>query len=201
MATKMTFLAKKSSWSVSFKAFANGLQSTSKKACFSTAYQPAQGDRNETNDNRTKRYNTDESGIPVTNYNSNTSAGSFEGVDDIANPVIKLKDEDDTTSTEEEDDDQDDDDNNIGRGVTGFVADTARQGAKKAAEVVENVADTAKETVDIAWDTTKKATRNIKGTAVAEADANVVDTLEYRSAEDLKGHGEGYDKKDKQFRS
>ncbi|XP_028793001.1 uncharacterized protein LOC114748715 [Neltuma alba] len=82
-----------------------------------------------------------------------------------------------------------------GSGMSGYVADAAKQGTRKATEVVESVGGTAKETVDIAWDATKKATQNIKETTTAEADTNVVDTAEYRCAEDLTGQlGDGCDK-------
>ncbi|KAI9083553.1 hypothetical protein K1719_034495 [Acacia pycnantha] len=82
-----------------------------------------------------------------------------------------------------------------GGGVTGYVADAARQGTRKAAEVVESVGETAMETVDTAWDATKKATQNIRETTTAEADTNVVDTAEYRCVEDLTGQlGDGCDK-------
>ncbi|KAI4322961.1 hypothetical protein L6164_022606 [Bauhinia variegata] len=70
------------------------------------------------------------------------------------------------------------------RGVTGFVADIAKQGTMKATEVVENIADAAKETVDTAWDATKNTAQNIRDTTTAE----------YRSSEDLKGQlGDGHD--------
>lgn len=79
--------------------------------------------------------------------------------------------------------------------MTGYVADAAKQGTRKAAEVVEDVGAAAKETADIAWDATKKATQNIRETTTAEADTNVVDTAEYRCVEDLKGQlGDGCDK-------
>lgn len=82
-----------------------------------------------------------------------------------------------------------------GAGVTGYVADAARQGTRKAAEVVESVGETTMETVDTAWDATKKATQNIRETTTAEADTNVVDTAEYRCVEDLTGQlGDGCDK-------
>lgn len=80
--------------------------------------------------------------------------------------------------------------------VTGFMADAAKQGTRKAAEVVESVKDSAKDTVDTAWDATKKAAHNLTETTAAEADTNVVDTVEYRCFEDLKGQlGDGCDKK------
>lgn len=55
--------------------------------------------------------------------------------------------------------------------------------------------EAAKETVETAWDATKKTAELVTETTTAEADTNVVDTAEYRSAEDLRGQlGDGYDK-------
>ncbi|KAK7244252.1 hypothetical protein RIF29_39071 [Crotalaria pallida] len=77
-------------------------------------------------------------------------------------------------------------------GVTGFVVDTAKQGA----EALESVGDAAKETVDTAWDAAKNTARTVLETTTAEADTNIVDTAEYRSAEDLRGQlGDGCNKK------
>ncbi|KAK7272553.1 hypothetical protein RJT34_29217 [Clitoria ternatea] len=65
----------------------------------------------------------------------------------------------------------------------------AIQGAVEATEVVAGSVEKAKETVDTAWDAAKKTAE-----LVAEADTNVVDTVEYRSSEDLMGHlGDGCD--------
>lgn len=71
-------------------------------------------------------------------------------------------------------------------GVTGFVADTARQGALGATKIAENMGELAKETMDKAWDSAKNTTQNVQDTLVAAADENVVDTTEYRTIEDLK---------------
>ncbi|CAN6560958.1 unnamed protein product [Malus baccata var. baccata] len=68
-------------------------------------------------------------------------------------------------------------------GVTGFVAGTARQSAAKATGVAEDLVDMARET-NVAWDSVKNTTRKVTDTLVAEADANVVDTAEYRTIED-----------------
>nr|XP_011458919.1 PREDICTED: uncharacterized protein LOC105349845 [Fragaria vesca subsp. vesca] len=73
-------------------------------------------------------------------------------------------------------------------GVTGFVADAVRDGAAKTTEVAEDLVDLAKETMDSAYDNTKKTTKKVSETLVAEADENVVDTSEYRSIEDLSKH-------------
>lgn len=69
------------------------------------------------------------------------------------------------------------------------------EGAEKAREVVESVEERAKESVDTAWDAAKKSAELVTDTTTAEADTNVVDTVEYRSAEDLSGQlGDGCDK-------
>ncbi|KAF1866406.1 hypothetical protein Lal_00017789 [Lupinus albus] len=79
-----------------------------------------------------------------------------------------------------------------GSGVTGFVAEAANKGT----DALESVGDAAKETVETAWDATKNTTKTVLETTTAEADTNVVDTVEYRSAEDLTGQlGDGCDKK------
>jgi hypothetical protein len=70
-------------------------------------------------------------------------------------------------------------------GVTGFVADTARQGVKKAMETAEDVGDTVKQAMESAFDVTTKTTQHINETIVAEAENNVVDTAEYRSIQDV----------------
>ncbi|KAE9621627.1 hypothetical protein Lal_00032709 [Lupinus albus] len=78
-------------------------------------------------------------------------------------------------------------------GLTGFVAEAVKNGT----EVLESVGHVAKETVDTAWDATKNTTQTVLETTTAEADTNVVDTVEYRSAEDLRGQlGDGCDKKE-----
>ncbi|OIW05277.1 hypothetical protein TanjilG_03666 [Lupinus angustifolius] len=78
-------------------------------------------------------------------------------------------------------------------GLTGFVTEAAKSGT----EVLESVGHAAKETVDTAWDATKNTTQTVLETTTAEADTNVVDTVEYRSAEDLRGQlGDGCDKKE-----
>lgn len=69
-------------------------------------------------------------------------------------------------------------------GVTGFVADTAKQGVKKAMDTAEDVSDTVKQAMESAFDVTTKTTQHIKATIVAEADDNVIDTAEYRSIQD-----------------
>ena len=70
-------------------------------------------------------------------------------------------------------------------GVTGFVADTARQGVKKAMETAEDVGDTVKQAMESAFDVKTKTTQHINETIVAEAENNVVDTAEYRSIQDV----------------
>ncbi|KAF7822692.1 chilling-induced protein [Senna tora] len=66
---------------------------------------------------------------------------------------------------------------------------------RKTEEVVESIGKAAKDTVETAWDATKKTVENVTETITAEADTNVVDTVEYRSSEDLKGQlGDGCDK-------
>lgn len=77
-------------------------------------------------------------------------------------------------------------------GVTGFVADAAKQET----EALESVGDAAKDTVDTAWDASKNTARKVLETTTAEADTNVVDTAEYRSGEHLLGQlGDGCDNK------
>ncbi|OIW11548.1 hypothetical protein TanjilG_26914 [Lupinus angustifolius] len=79
-----------------------------------------------------------------------------------------------------------------GSGVTGFVAEASNKGTGS----LESVGDAAKETVETAWDATKNTTQTVLETTTAEADTNVVDTVEYRSTEDLRGQlGDGCDKK------
>ncbi|KAJ1403455.1 hypothetical protein SESBI_27296 [Sesbania bispinosa] len=66
------------------------------------------------------------------------------------------------------------------------------RGTEQATEVL---GETAKETVDTAWDAAKKTAQLVSETTTAEADTNVVDTVEYRSTEDLRGQlGDGCDK-------
>ncbi|TKY49122.1 chilling-induced protein [Spatholobus suberectus] len=79
------------------------------------------------------------------------------------------------------------------QGGDSFVG-AAAQGAVEATEVLENVGETAKETVDTALNAAKKTTELVTETTMAEADTNVVDTVEYRCTEDLKGQlGDGHD--------
>ncbi|XP_061354341.1 uncharacterized protein LOC133298973 [Gastrolobium bilobum] len=79
-------------------------------------------------------------------------------------------------------------------GMRGFVTEEAKQGTVKATEAMESMGETAKETVDTAWDAAKNTAQTLTETTTAEADTNVVDTAEYRSAEDLRGElGDGYD--------
>lgn len=66
----------------------------------------------------------------------------------------------------------------------------------KATEMVENVGETAKGTGDTALDGAEKRRELVTETIVmtAEADTNVVDTVEYRCSEDLGGQlGDGHD--------
>lgn len=75
------------------------------------------------------------------------------------------------------------------------IVGAAAQGAVKATEVLENVGERAKETVDTALDAAKKTTEGVtETTTMVEADNNVVDTVEYRCTEDLGGQlGDGHD--------
>ncbi|XP_004488735.1 uncharacterized protein [Cicer arietinum] len=69
------------------------------------------------------------------------------------------------------------------------------QGSEKAKEVLGNVEGGGKESVETAWDATKKTVQLVTDTTTAEADMNVMDTVEYRSSEDLTGQlGDGCDK-------
>lgn len=64
--------------------------------------------------------------------------------------------------------------------------------AERGAEVI---GEAGKEIVETAWDAAKKTAQLVTETTTAEADTNIVDTAEYRSAEDLKGQlGDGCDK-------
>lgn len=54
------------------------------------------------------------------------------------------------------------DDEDSPGGVTGFVAEKAKEGPKTAAETVVEVGDKAKEAVDEAWGAAKETTRKIK---------------------------------------
>lgn len=58
-----------------------------------------------------------------------------------------------------------------------------------------NVEETiGKESVETAWDATKKTVPLVTETTTAEADMNVMDTVEYRSREGLLGQlGDGCD--------
>ncbi|XP_050245954.1 uncharacterized protein LOC126693943 [Quercus robur] len=90
-----------------------------------------------------------------------------------------------STNYEAKDQAQDiNDDEDDMSGVTGFVADTAKQGVKKAMDTAEDVSDTVKRAMESAFDVTTKTTQHIKATIVAEADDNVIDTAEYRSIQD-----------------
>ncbi|KAK7324561.1 hypothetical protein VNO77_28225 [Canavalia gladiata] len=76
------------------------------------------------------------------------------------------------------------------------LVEAAAEGAVKATEVLESVGEKAKETVvDTAKDAAKKSVELVTETTImAEADTNVVDTVEYRSSEDTTGQlGDGYD--------
>lgn len=76
------------------------------------------------------------------------------------------------------------------------IVGAAAQGAVKATEVLENVGERAKETVGTALDAAKKTTKLVTETTttMVEADTNVVDTVEYRCTEDLRGQlGDGHD--------
>ncbi|KAG4960779.1 hypothetical protein JHK87_037412 [Glycine soja] len=75
------------------------------------------------------------------------------------------------------------------------IVGASAQGAVKATEVLENVGERAKETVDTALDAAKKTTEGVtETTTMVEADNNVVDTVEYRCTEDLRGQlGDGHD--------
>ncbi|KAM6601049.1 hypothetical protein CsatA_020658 [Cannabis sativa] len=70
-------------------------------------------------------------------------------------------------------------------GVTGFVADKAREGAIGATKIAEKMGELATETIDTAWDSANNTTQNVQDTLIATADKNVVDTTEYRSIHDL----------------
>lgn len=100
-----------------------------------------------------------------------------------------------------------------------FVADTAKDGVKKAVEMAENVGDTAKKTMDGAWKAAKEGAENLKKTVgvhhideddegynfnnddIREDPAVIevckiddpIDTQEYRSIEEVNRAG-GYDK-------
>lgn len=87
-------------------------------------------------------------------------------------------------------------------GVTGFVADKVKDGARKAVETAENVGDTAKQTMDGAWKAAKETTEKIKDKVIcgddgdrdhidrdpsvfeAKKTSDPIDTQEYRSIED-----------------
>lgn len=69
------------------------------------------------------------------------------------------------------------------------------QGSENPSEVLGNVEETiGKESVETACDETKKTIPLVTDTTTAEADMNVVDTVEYRSREGLVGQlGDGCD--------
>ncbi|KAL2331407.1 hypothetical protein Fmac_018988 [Flemingia macrophylla] len=73
----------------------------------------------------------------------------------------------------------------------------ATEGEVKAREVVENVVDKAKESgLEAANKSAELVRRDCNSSTIitAEADTNVVDTVEYRCTEDLGGHlGDGHD--------
>ncbi|XP_020235910.2 uncharacterized protein LOC109815570 [Cajanus cajan] len=77
------------------------------------------------------------------------------------------------------------------------IVGEANEGEVKEREVVENVGEKAKETVETALDAAKKSgelVRDSSTTIMAEADTNVVDTVEYRCTEGLGGQlGDGHD--------
>ncbi|XP_027344344.1 uncharacterized protein LOC113856627 [Abrus precatorius] len=80
------------------------------------------------------------------------------------------------------------------QGGDSFVGVAATEGAVKATEVLGSVGEKAKETVDTAKDAAKKTVELVTETTMAEADTNVVDTVEYRCSEDMRGQlGDGYD--------
>ncbi|KAJ0102784.1 hypothetical protein Patl1_04712 [Pistacia atlantica] len=94
-------------------------------------------------------------------------------------------------------------------GPTGFVADTAKKGVKKAVDMAENVGNTAKKTIDGAWKAAREGAESVKKTVGADDDDynihedpavlevhkidDPIDTQEYRSIEEVNKAG-GYDK-------
>ncbi|PON40082.1 hypothetical protein PanWU01x14_300250 [Parasponia andersonii] len=160
----MQLLAKRTLFGVSklvFRAHAGYVQSASislSRACFSTAYERAQG-----LGGRAERATIDHTTRNDVVYGENYG---HRGRHD-QNP--------DHRNIENE-----------SSGITGFVADKASQGAIGAIKMADSMGDLAKETMEMAWDSTKNATRNVQDTMVAAADENVVDTTEYRTIEDLK---------------
>ncbi|CAJ2659766.1 uncharacterized protein LOC123895141 [Trifolium pratense] len=76
------------------------------------------------------------------------------------------------------------------------IVGAINQGSDKAREVLGSVEEVVgKESGDTAWDATKKTVQLVTNTTTAEADMNIVDTVEYRSSEDLSGQlGDGCDK-------
>ncbi|MED6208854.1 hypothetical protein PIB30_049074 [Stylosanthes scabra] len=69
-------------------------------------------------------------------------------------------------------------------------------GASEVTKAVEESVESVSEAAETAWDATKKTVEKVVETTTAEADTNVVDTAEYRSAEDLRGQlGDGCDHK------
>ncbi|XP_057992465.1 uncharacterized protein LOC131173864 [Hevea brasiliensis] len=86
-------------------------------------------------------------------------------------------------------------------GATQFVADTAKEGVRKATEMADTVADTAKKTMDGAWKASREANEKIRERVVGDnSNSNrnneedlvvvevekidgTVDTVEYRNIE------------------
>lgn len=126
------------------------------RACFSTSYH-AQGSKAVSEPRNVA------SVLPDSTGSTKNTSTNYEAKDQAQD----IKDDEDDMS-----------------GVTGFVADTAKQGVKKAMDTAEDVSDTVKQAMESAFDVTTKTTQHIKATIVAEADDNVIDTAEYRSIQD-----------------
>ncbi|XP_017980014.1 PREDICTED: uncharacterized protein LOC18594037 isoform X1 [Theobroma cacao] len=91
---------------------------------------------------------------------------------------------------------------------TSFAADSAEDGIKRAVEMAEYVGDTAKKTLDGAWEAAKDTAQGIKERVTENDDDNeedvavdeirkadqIVDTQEYRSVDELRAKTGGYDK-------
>ncbi|WRX28584.1 hypothetical protein QQP08_021071 [Theobroma cacao] len=91
---------------------------------------------------------------------------------------------------------------------TSFAADSAEDGIKRAVEMAEYVGDTAKKTLDGAWEAAKDTAQGIKERVTENDDDieedvavdeirkadQIVDTQEYRSVEELRAKTGGYDK-------
>lgn len=88
--------------------------------------------------------------------------------------------------------------------VSGYAADTAKDGVGKATEMAENVGETAKGTLDGAW---KAGRETVQGIREAVSDDQIeedpavgeiedvdqpIDTQEYRGIEELKGKTGGF---------